>query len=293
MRAQSITKSRGPGLKFLGLLLGILVVLVHTTRGEHHHGHHKDDDQHQTEQEHKDEDYHKLSDRLDRITARLEHLDHHLDRRLSPKIRQKALSLDRYLSRYEEPHCDDVHYDCGHPVHQCISRLKVCDGHKDCRNGGDEKLCTLPTNTGDVFDGYQVYDHCDQGNFERAKLYITEVKVRPAYPAFPWVRAIIRTVANNRWDKEEVAYHLVGYYRFNTRRLVLVAPPGADSDADYAILCEFDGYNLDRCEAKVVNRVSLHECAKFVFYRKHKRGHDSDHHDDDHHDDDHHDNEHH
>jgi hypothetical protein len=259
---------RGPGPSALALVIGVLLVLNGALGVL--------DDSHESLQEHKDEDYHKISERLDEVTARLERIDHHLDKRLSPKIRQKALSLEHRVSKLEEDHCDKDHYDCGGQDHQCVSRLKVCDGHRDCRNGEDEKHCKLPTNTGDKFIGYKVYDNCDNGHVDKVNLVITTVQVRPAFPGFPKVRVVLSGVDKSHVERNEMAFHLVGYYRFSTNKLVLFAPPGLETSEGYAIICEFDGHDQDRCVARVVNKGSLSSCAEFVFFRE--KRHDHDHH---------------
>jgi len=266
----------------LRVLFLVTLVLVQTIRADpgHHHGHHKSD------REHKTEDYHEINDRLDRITSRLEDIEHGLDKRLSPKVRQKALSLEKHLSKFEEKHCEDDHYDCGGQEHECVSRLFVCDGHSDCRNGADEKHCTLPTTTGSEFVGYLVYNHCDHEDIDKFIIRIEEVQVRPAFPGFPILRAVSRAVQHSKTEHNEFAFPLLGYYRFSNNKLVLF-PPRTEETNDNGIICEFDGFNPDRCEAYIVNKVSLHRCAKYIMYRRKNKHHDDDH-DDDHHDDDHH-----
>lgn len=258
----------------MALVLGVCLVLQ-GARGDHHGDYSKSTE---SAQEHKDKDYRKLSDRLDGVTARLERIDHLLDIRLSPKLRQKALSLEHRVSGLEEDHCDKDHYDCGGQDNECVSKLFVCDGIKDCRNGDDEKHCKLPTNTGDRFVGYKVYDNCEQGHVDKVTLIVTTVQVRPAFPGFPTVRVVLRAVDKSKTSRSEIAYHLFGYYRFPTNRLVLLPPPGLQNGEGFAVICEFDGHNLDTCNARVVNRGSLSSCAEFVFFRerKHKRDDDED-----------------
>ena len=39
--------------------------------------------------------------------------------------------------------CRDDYFQCGGNDPQCVNNLFVCDGHKDCRNGADEKICGM------------------------------------------------------------------------------------------------------------------------------------------------------
>lgn len=277
MHARVLTLE-GRGLSVLALATLMLAACV---LADHHEGHEEKPEG--SLQDQKIEDYQKLGDRLDRITARLEWIDKKLDKRLSPKLRQRALSLEHRLAELEDPHCDEHHYDCGGQDHECVPRLEVCDGRRDCRNGDDEKHCTLPTNTGDRFVGYQVYDHCDQGHMTKATMVITEVKVRPAYAAFPMVRAMIQSIDNDDEDRIEIAYHMVGYYKFSAQNLILLPPSGSAGLENLGMVLDFDGHDPDRAVAHIVNQVSLRECAKFVFFREKSRKHDDDDDDDDEH----------
>jgi len=295
------------GILLLVLLLVGVALARHHKNGKDHHGdkdHHKDKDHHDKDKDHhrdrdhhgdKDDDdkddhhdrkasrrqaYDDLDSRLNKITARLQHLDDELDKRLDPKLKDRALSLEHRLEELEERDCDKYHYNCGGNDQECVSRLFVCDGHKDCRNGDDEKHCEFPTKVGDHFHGTVVFDHCTQRHPEHINFHITAVKESAAYSAFPMVRAVIEIDSEDHDEESSVALPTKGYYRFATQNLILQPP----EDDGLGLICDFDGHNFDKCVGNIVHMASLEPCAKFIFFRKHddENGeHDDD--DDDHH----------
>jgi hypothetical protein len=244
---------------------------------EHHDGdkvtHHS---AHDDEEKHKQDDYHHLDRRLDKVTARLEHIDDGLDHRLNPKHRQKARSLAHRIHKLEGTRCDKAHYDCGGDDNECVSRLVVCDGIKDCRNGDDEKHCELPTHSGDKFHGKVVYDRCTQRHPKTMDITITAVKRMPAFTAVNLVRANFHISAENHGEEIDVDLPTVGYYRYATQNLVLLPP----EDDNLALICDFDGANPDMCVGDIVYQDSLKACARFVFHRVHHDDHKDAHHDD-------------
>jgi len=77
------------------------------------------------------------------------------------------------------------YFYCGRADPQCVSRLFVCDGHKDCRDGEDEHHCDLPTKAGDTFVGHSVWDNCTKIMLQTISFTVTGVKTNPAFPDFP------------------------------------------------------------------------------------------------------------
>ena len=57
----------------------------------------------------------------------------------------------------------------------------------------------------------------------------------------------------------------VGSYHFG-KHLFALRPPEEDR---LAIYCQFDGYNLDRCDGTIAHEGSGDVCAEMVFVRKH------------------------
>ena len=243
----------------LGLLLGLSIVLADD------HGDHGDDDK-KSEQEHKDEDYHKLSDRLDTITARLKHIDFHLDKRLSPKIRQKALSLEHRLEELEDDHCDKDHYDCGGQDNECISRLKVCDGHRDCRNGDDEQHCEQHIHAGDVFIGFKEYDHCGavQPIGDKIVIKIHSIKHYPAFTTAFGLRGGFTVSFTDGKETSSYSFISNGYFSHSEHALVFLPPPGEAR----GVKCQFDGADWNKCVGDVTYVASLEVCARYVYFRK-------------------------
>jgi len=258
--------------------------------GKGHHKKHHDDDHDDDDDDHHEEDYDSLQKRLDLVTSRLHHLDDELDKRFDPELRQKALSLEYRVEVLEEASCDEHHYDCGVPDHECVSRLFVCDGHKDCRNGDDEKHCDLPTKKGDHFEGERVYENCTETISEKFDFTVTAVKVNSDFPGFPLIRASLHFAESTDEDDHEISLPTAGYYRFYSHKLVLKPPQGRG----LALVCDFDGHNDDRCVGDIMSEGSLTPCAQFIFHRQDDDDDHDDHDDDDdHHDDDKHDDKHH
>jgi len=258
-------------MKFLVLLLVIAAITAPALcRKKHHKKAHNDDDDDDNKKHDDDDDDHHVSEysalekRLDDVTSRLHELDDELDKRFDPELRVKALSLEYRVSTHEESSCDDQHYDCGAPDHECVSRLLVCDGIKDCRNGGDEHHCSLPTKKGDHFEGSRVYENCSDSIPENFDFTISAVKVHSDYPAFPRVRAILHFSESTDESDHEVSVPTDGYYRYATHKLVLRPPTGRH----LGLVCDFDGSNEDRCVGDIMQEGSLNACARFIFHRK-------------------------
>ena len=208
----------------------------------------------------------RLSGRLDEVTARLEALDKKVELRLSPELRAKALSLNHRVEALEEDHCDEVHYDCGGQDHQCISRLKVCDGHKDCRNGDDENNCKAHLEVGDVFIGYKEFDHCGAVQPIGDKIVFT-VRSVTHYPAFTpayGLRAEFRAGFTDGKETSLYAWPSKGYFRHSSHTLVLLPPPGESR----GLRCVFDGSDWDRCVGETTSVGSLEVCARYIYFRK-------------------------
>jgi hypothetical protein len=254
------------------------------------HGKHNDKDHHQKKHHHDDDDdddyqgdYDALTKRLDQATSRLHQVDDELDERYDADLRKRALSLEYRVSVLEEANCDDDHWDCGDPDHECVSRLIVCDGVKDCRNEADEKHCDLLTKKGDHFVGEQVYSNCTEDLAESFDFTVTAVKVNADYPAFPIIRAVLH-FAESRHDEDfEISLPTVGYYRYSTHKIVLRPPLGRG----LGLVCDFDGHNDDLCVGDIMSEGSLTKCARYIFRRKDDD--DDDDEEEEHHDDDKHD----
>jgi len=226
-------------------------------KGKHHDDH--DDDDHGYQ-----DDYDALTKRLDLATSRLHAVDDELDERFDTDLRKKALSLEYRVSVLEEANCDEHHYDCGDPDHECVSRLLVCDGVKDCRNEDDEKHCDLLTKKGDHFVGEQVYSNCTEDLSEHFDFTITAVKVNADYPAFPIIRAVLHFAESSDEDDFEISLPTVGYYRYYNHKIVLRPPQGRG----LSLVCDFDGHNDDRCIGDIMSEGSLTTCARYIFQRK-------------------------
>jgi len=254
------------------LCLSLLVVGL---SAEHHGDHMKDP-----------KDALRLASRLDDITHRIQEIEKKVDFRLNDDVRIKARSLNARLTQLEEDHCDEHHFDCGGQDNECVSRLMVCDGHRDCRNGADEKTCDDPIKAGDVFYGYKVYDHCGTVDPEgdQITVQIRDVKHYPAYTTAYGVRAQIKASFTDGKETSSYGWPTRGYYSHSKRALILVPPPGQSR----GMKCTFDGSNFNRCRGETTAVASKEVCAEYVYFRKghvpayldddEEEDHESDHH---------------
>jgi hypothetical protein len=250
----------------------------HHGKKDDHHDHHGKSAEHHTPAVHAenvpetaesreashDEEQERLIARLNHLTARLQHIDDELEKRLDPKTKIKALSLLHRLEEIEPDTCDKDHYQCGGFEPECVSRLFVCDGVKDCHNEADEEHCDLPTKVGDTFVGHVVFDHCSQRKPENFSITITAVKHEKFFTAFPALRADIHIKHDDHGVEGEVVLPTVGYYRFATSNLILLPP----EDDHLGLIGDFDGYNFDRFVGNLVKDTSLEPCGQFIFHRE-------------------------
>jgi hypothetical protein len=209
-------------------------------------------------------DFEKLDDRLDHLTDRIHDLNAKIDHRIDPERIKKAHSLEHRVVRLEGDGCGKREFQCGNDDPQCIGSLLVCDGVKDCRNGHDEESCELPTTAGSYFEGHVITDTCTKRRPDVISVEITSVRRDSYFQTVAYVRAIIHITYAGRAVEGEVALPTVGFYSFGSHKLIL-APP---EDDRLGLVCEFDGYNADKCQGKIVHEGSLETCATLLFTRR-------------------------
>jgi hypothetical protein len=247
------------------LLLLVLGLVVGGTYAEHHENHGDYVDHHAHGESGRKADYESLTERLDKVTYRLGHLDEELDKRFDVKMKRRAGSLQNRLELIEGAKCDRTHYDCRGRDHECVSRLVVCDGRPDCRNGEDEKHCRVPLKIGDTFVGRVVFDKCTQRMAETVSFSISAVKHRPAFTPIELMRADIHIAKSGKDADLDLSLPTVGYYRLATENLVLMPP----EDDGLGLICDFDGHDPDTCVGNIMHIASLRTCARFIFKREH------------------------
>jgi hypothetical protein len=209
-------------------------------------------------------DYEKLDDRIDQLTARLNSLVSKIDSRVDPARIRRAQSLEQRVVRLEGSGCGKREFQCGSDDPQCIGSLLVCDGVKDCRNGNDEANCELPTNVGAFFEGHVISDSCTKRRPEIISFQIKAVRRDTYFNAVAFVRANIIIQFNDGQRTGEVSLPTVGYYSFGASKLVLT-PPENDR---LGLTCDFDGYNINRCDGEIKHEGSMEVCATLLFTRK-------------------------
>jgi hypothetical protein len=221
-------------------------------------------------------DFEKLDDRLDHLTARVHDLVAKIEARVDADRIKRARSLEQRVVTLEGDGCGKREFQCGSDDPQCIGTLLVCDGIKDCRNGHDEENCELPTTAGSYFEGHVVTDTCTKRRPDIISIEITSVRRDSYFSTVAYVRALVHITYESDLQAGEVALPTVGYYSFGSSKLVL-APP---EDDRLGLVCEFDGYNADKCQGTIVHEASLETCATLVFTRRanHDDSDDHDHH---------------
>lgn len=208
-------------------------------------------------------DFEKLDDRIDGLTSRIHDLVAKIDRRVDPARIRKAHSLEERVVRLEGNGCGRREFQCGTDNPQCVGNLLVCDGVKDCRNGHDEENCELPTNVGAFFEGHMISDTCTKRKPDIISFEIKSVRRDTYFTNTAFVRANIIIKYADKLRSGEVVLPTVGYYNFGASKLILT-PPEEDR---LGLSCDFDGYNLDRCEGEIKHEASLEVCAKLLFTR--------------------------
>jgi len=210
-------------------------------------------------------EFEKIDSHIDKLTGRLEALKAKVNARLDPARIRKAHSLEERVVHIEGSGCGRKEFQCGRDDPQCIGRLLVCDGVKDCRNGHDEETCELPTKLGDEFEGHVLTDTCTKRRPQMMNFKIKSVRRDSYFRSVAFVRVVIDIEYSDRLRSGHVSLPSVGYYAFGARKLVIVPP----EDDRLGLTCSFDGYNLDECHGEIKHEASLEVCATIHFVKKH------------------------
>lgn len=211
-------------------------------------------------------DFEKIDDRIDSLTGRFQDLVAKIDARVDPERVRRAHSLEQRVVNLEGNGCAKREFQCGSDNPQCIGALLVCDGVKDCRNGHDEEICDLPTPAGSYFEGHVITDTCTKRRPEIISFEITNVRRDSYFTTVAFVRANIIIKYSDSKRTGEVSLPTVGYYAFGASKLILSAP----EDDRLGLTCDFDGYNVNRCNGEIKHEASLEICATLLFTRKEK-----------------------
>lgn len=209
-------------------------------------------------------DFEKIDDRLDHLSYRLHSLVHKIEQRVDPARISRARSLEQRVVNIEGNGCSSREYQCGSDNPQCIGYLLVCDGVKDCRNGQDEANCELPTGAGSRFEGHVITDTCTKRRPDIIAFDITSVRRDNYFNSVAFVRANIEIAYEDKLRSGVVVLPTTGYFNFGLQKLVLT-PPEADR---LALTCDFDGYNVNRCNGEIKHEASLETCATILFIRQ-------------------------
>lgn len=209
-------------------------------------------------------DFDDLDDRIDSITARIKQLANKIDERTDPEKIAKAHSLEARVVNLEGNGCKDREFQCGGDDPQCIGVLLACDGRKDCRNGADEENCDLHFKVGDVFDGHVISDTCTKRQPDVISFEIKSIRRDTYFNTVAFLRVNIHIEFENDRYEGAVSLPTVGYYNFGNHKLIVV-PPESDR---LGLVCQFDGYDWNRCHGEIKHEASLNTCATLHFTRK-------------------------
>jgi hypothetical protein len=240
-------------MKSLRLLLAALAVVTAVLADHHEHSH--------------DADIDKLIERTDHVTSSISRVEALLDARLDEKRIKRAGSLRARVEHLEEDTCEEHEHHCGGDDPQCINDLFFCDGHIDCRNGEDEKHCTLddlPTKAGDRFVGDLVFDHCTKRRPEHMTIFIESVSRAAYFTPIADLHVHIEIKSETDENEDEVSLPADAIYTFADHHLT-IHPPEEDG---LGMVGDFDGYNFDRFVGHIVHTISNEVCAEFIFHRK-------------------------
>jgi hypothetical protein len=234
-----------------------LVVAVAVVAADHHEDHH--------EHQPKTAEFEKIDSHLDELTARLENLKGKIHARTDPARVRKAHSLEERVINIEGNGCARKEFQCGSSDPQCVGRLLVCDGIKDCRNGHDEELCELPTKAGDYFEGHVITDTCTKRRPDVISFEVKTIRHDEYFRSVAFMRVTIDIEFSHGGRHGKVSLPTVGYYSFGARKLI-ITPPEEDR---LGLTCAFDGYDLNHCKGEIKHEASLETCATILFSKKH------------------------
>lgn len=206
-----------------------------------------------------------ISWRMDRLSYRIDRLGGKLDERLhDPEQDEQFQRLSYRVSRFEDSRCGHSQFKCGSSDNQCVSKLMLCDGIKDCRSGEDEANCDLPFKVKDEFYGVEIFDNCVLRRPGAMTVIIKDIQQPPFYPGHPRITAMVVINYQDEVIRGSVALPSEAYYFFSDRRLEISPPLPNVRRLD----CHFDRTSDDVFIGDVMTMSHLTACARFRFHRK-------------------------
>jgi hypothetical protein len=176
-------------------------------------------------------------------------------------------SIDELKARVQNLEHNDCHTKRQVPCHgdryHCVNDLQVCDGVKDCPNGGDEDEATCnghPVTPGRSYVGRATWESCVQHDPHNVIVTIAANKKADFFGARTWVRAVV-TLEVDEHSHLVQTYIGRGYWSPGKRLIALAPDEGVK--AAYAVACKFNLGDDDHADCKIVERASLHVCARF------------------------------
>jgi hypothetical protein len=171
--------------------------------------------------------------------------------------------LKARVRNLEHNDCEKRHTPCHNDPAHCVNDLHVCDGHDDCPNGGDEDehTCSVEAVTaGRSYVGRATWESCIVHEPHNVIITIAATKRSEFFGPRVWVRAVV-TLETNEHSHLVKSFIAKGYWSFGRRLLALA--PDENTPQAYAIACKFNLGDNNHADCKILERVSLHTCAKF------------------------------
>nr|BAU46568.1 L4 linker protein of V1 giant hemoglobin [Lamellibrachia satsuma] len=165
--------------------------------------------------------------------------------------------------------CGDNQFQClmaSDEVPQCISKLAVCDGVADCKNGNDEKesVCTNHTPLGSTWGGDLEWVGCAAHRSKRVYVVITRAWHEDFFPTRQKVAAtlVFSWVENGQTmtNTEQVE----GHYCYGGHALEL--NPMAGGHVSASIKCNF--IDQTHCYGKIFNPATGTVCSRIILTRQ-------------------------
>ena len=206
---------------------------------------------------------------MDDIEKDLHALEESFDKLSAPIETTEINRIKARLRRMGVNNCDKNEVSCGGEHPQCVHKLLVCDGVKDCINGNDEDKMVCDESVvrvGSTFKGVVHWASCFEAKDQISLMTITASHRSSYFGSHAWVRATItRQVEDEFLHHEQSSFTARGYFTFANRRLALVPDPGAPHRL--GIVCDFKYGDSDHAFCRVLQEGSLNLCAKWKIVR--------------------------
>jgi len=197
----------------------------------------------------------------------INNLEKHIER-LTEKLKTKPVDVESIyrktenaVNRLEGTGCADHELQCGSIERECVSKLLICDGVKDCVNGHDEdpSYCDVSKiRAGVSFSGWFTEGTCRDGssrNLYFCRMRVSSVKRSSIFRSFlpmTMTSTCTRTVMGLSAAEQaalppiKLSYSVSGNYQIANRRWF-------SESGIYSSICQFpdDSFQEMRCDTYI------------------------------------------